>query len=121
MALVRTGPLFIPKLNRPPLRAATLGNQAKPWPDTLYRQLSSYRPTSKSRNPSAQASGRGVLTDSINSKPRAFNFEKLGIKGKTKWAIIAFLTIAATLETIMYIKLGIRWWKNTQDIDESSN
>lgn len=73
------------------------------------------------REPSKSKGKEHDTTDSADSTLRKFSFERLGITGKTKWAIIGFVSIVATLETITYTKLALRWWRSRHGETEAGD
>ncbi|PSK51901.1 hypothetical protein B9Z65_3168 [Elsinoe australis] len=47
-----------------------------------------------------------------------FNFKDLGASRTAKIVVISGLVIAATAETVTYVRLGMRWWRGEGKVED---
>lgn len=55
--------------------------------------------------------------DFKNEIPK-FNFKDLGASRTAKIVVISGLAIAATAETVTYVRLGMRWWRGEGKVED---
>lgn len=78
-----------------------------PKPSTRLYNTNTNNSSANKPNPRPQPS---------NIEPPVFDFKSLGLKGPVKVVVIAVICVLGTIETIFWVKVGLRWW-NGESVD----